>query len=207
MANLFKGTNAKQVPKNLGWTSEPPQWVFDDFSKLVMQPPAGTDLNCAFNCAPKVDACYLYTKIRGDFTFTTRVGGSLPQFGDAVAATIWADQTSWAKVGVQRAKTGQLRIVSSVTQTFSDEAFGEFLRSADAILRIIKRGNQFIMHWSRDNKKWHFIRVFVWNNCPPELCVGVHTQAPNSGIGECIGEFHDFTLTNDVQSDIFTAPK
>jgi len=201
MQNLFKGTCGKTLPKGLMWTEEPPQWIFDDTGRLVVQPKEGTDFYSSLSEPGIETACFLYTKISGNFTFSSRVGGSLVGYGDAVAVTVWHSSTCWAKLCLQRGKFGETQIVSVVTNSYSDEACGEQLRSADCSLRVTRRDNEFAMHFSKDRKKWRFVRSFVWVDCPAELYVGVHAQAPNTGTGQCSGEFYDFNLLREPVKD------
>jgi len=208
--NLFAGTVGKSVPKGLNWTSEPIRWMYDDGSRLIVQPRPQTDFFNAYNAIAKQDACFLYHIVQGDFTFISHVGGSLVQVGDAVAVTIWSTPKLWAKMCLQRIpspkKSGEYQIVSVVSNPFSDVTNGELMKSADCHLRITRRGDELAMHFSRDGKKWKFARYFVWGECPNELAIGIHAQAPLSLANPltnpcCMGEFYDFCLSHEPVKD------
>jgi len=99
-----------------------------------------------------------------------------------------------------------LQIVSVVSNPFSDVSNGEIIKSADCYLRVTRRGDEFAMHFSRDGKKWKFGRYFVWGECPNELALGIHAQAPSSTTNPltnpcCMGEFYDFSLSHEPVRD------
>jgi len=204
--NFFAGVIGKTLPKGLNWTSEPIRWMFDNNSRLIVQPRPQTDFFNTYNSIAKQDACFLYHIIQGDFTFYSRVGGSLVGVGDAVAITVWSTPKLWAKLCVQKIpslkKAGEIQIVSVVSNPFSDVSNGEIMKSTDCYLRISKRGDEFVMHFSKDMKKWRFARYFVWGECPAELAIGIHAQAPLPTANPhttpcCMGEFLDFCVSHE----------
>jgi len=159
MQNLFANVCGKTLPKGLSWTAEPTRWMFDDTGRLIVQPRPGTDFHNGYNAVAKQDACFLYYVIQGDFTISSRVGGSLVLNGDAAAITVWSTPKLWAKLCLQKAKFG-MQVVSVVSNPFSDVVNGELLCSSDGHLRITRRGDEFAMHFSRDGKKMEIRSIF-----------------------------------------------
>jgi len=171
--------------------------MFDEYNHLVLQPRPGTDFFASYigsdsKAAVRQDACFLYYVRPSDFTITTKVGGSLPIVGDAIALTIWATPELWAKLCFQKTKNtkpGEYQIVSAVTNPFSDYAHSDIIPAADCWLRISRKGQEFSMHFSKDNKRWKFVRYFIWNDCPTDLAIGIHAQSPNSLPNSLNGSF------------------
>lgn len=191
-ANSFKATSGQQVPQGLKWNTEPLTWSFD-VGRLVVQPLPKTNLHNAGNGANISNACFLHQSITGDFTFSSRVGGSLVAPGDAAAVTISVSPQQWAKICLQKGKSGERRLVTVVTSPHSDEALGEILKTGNAFLRISRRGDEFVMHYAIDGKKWKLVRQFTWKGCAPELSVGVLSQSP-SEVAQCMCEFADYSI-------------
>eukprot|EP01101_Sappina_pedata_P011546 TRINITY_DN7783_c0_g1_i1.p1 TRINITY_DN7783_c0_g1~~TRINITY_DN7783_c0_g1_i1.p1 ORF type:complete len:248 (-),score=68.89 TRINITY_DN7783_c0_g1_i1:13-735(-) len=200
--NLFHGVVGKILPNGLNWTAEPIRWMFDDNFRLIVQPRPSTDFHNSYDSVNKQDACFLYHVVKGDFTFSSKVGGSLVSVGDAVAITIWSTPKMWAKLCLQRVasaknKNGELQIVSVVSNPFSDVTYGEIVKSTDIYFRVSRRGDELIMHSSSDGKKWKFIRYFAWAECPIDLAIGIHAQAPTTTTTPCcMGEFYDFSVSD-----------
>lgn len=190
--NSWKQASGQVVPQGLKWTTEPLTWSFDG-GRLVVQPFSKTNLHNAANGTNIANACFLHQSITGDFTFSSRIGGSLVSAGDAAAVTIWVSPQQWAKICLQKGKSGEKRLVTVVTNPHSDEALGEIVKTANAFLRISRRGEEFVMHYAIDGKKWKLVRQFTWRGCPPELSVGVHAQSP-SETGQCMCEFADYSI-------------
>jgi len=190
--NLFVGSVGKVIPNRLSWTSEPTRWMFDEYNHLILQPRPGTDFMASYigsdtKAAVRQDACFLYYVTKSNFTITAKVGGSFPTNGDGVAVTVWATPELFAKICVQKTKNtkqGEYQIVSTVTNPFSDYSFSEIITTTDCWLRISRKGTEFAMHYSKDNKRWKFVRYFVWNEMAqptePDLAIGIHAQSPNS---------------------------
>eukprot|EP01102_Stenamoeba_stenopodia_P009629 TRINITY_DN284_c1_g7_i1.p1 TRINITY_DN284_c1_g7~~TRINITY_DN284_c1_g7_i1.p1 ORF type:complete len:208 (-),score=29.11 TRINITY_DN284_c1_g7_i1:163-786(-) len=191
----FKTVSGQSVPAPLKWTTEPITWSFDS-GRLIVQPHPKTNfLNPLNTGSVQSNACYLYQSVSGDFTFSCRVGGSLVAPGDAAAVTLWVSAQQWAKICLAKGKSGEKRIQTVVTNPLSDDSLGEVLKTANAILRISRRGEEFVMHYSVDGKKWRFVRLFAWKQCPSDLNIGVHAQSP-SEVGQCVCEFTEWSLAS-----------
>ena len=196
--NLFERCCENKLNENLEWLNEPPKWNFDSNNKLTIVPQAVSDFFRPYGQKPNDNACLLYTKVSGDFTAITKVRVELVDFGDAAAITIRANESLWAKLCVERSPTGDISLVSVVTNNFSDDANSELVDTSECLLRITRKGNVFAMHYSLDGSTWRFVRMFSLET-PSTLMVGVHAQAPFTG--GCKAEFDFFNLTSTAVKD------
>ncbi len=124
--NLFEGCHGRQLADGLAWLEEPPDWRFDT-EGLHIVPWAKTDFFRPYQGTPKDNACLLYTEVTGDFTAVTHARAELVGFGDAVALTVRAAPTQWAKLCLERSPIGDISVVSVVTNPWSDDANNELL--------------------------------------------------------------------------------
>jgi uncharacterized protein len=195
--DMFAGCRGHKLGPELKWLAPPPRWGFEQ-GRLDIEPQAVTDFFRPHGDEPHDNACLLYSMVKGDFTAVAAASATLVGFGDAAALTVRSAPDRWAKICLERSPSGEVGIVSVVTDGFSDDANNELLREARGMLRITRRGNVFGMHFSLDGKLWRFVRTFGMD-MPAEIMVGVHAQAP-FGAG-CSAVFTAFTLTSGAVKD------
>ena len=196
--NLFEGCKGKSLGNGLSWLNEPPEWGFDNASKLTIVPKAVSDFFRPYQEKPNDDACLLYAKVRVDFTAVTRARAKLVAFGDAAALTVRSSETLWAKICLERSRIGDISVVSVVTRQWSDDSNGELLARPECWLRVTRKGKLFGMHYSLNGFAWRFVRYFA-PDMPDEVMVGVHAQAPFQG--GCEAVFDCFTRAPQAVAD------
>ena len=174
--NLFKDCTGRSLENGLVWVNEPAVWEFHH-GELTITPDGETDVFRKYGQPAKDSACFLYTRVQGDFTLISKMRVDSKAFADAGAITIRSDETLWAKLCIERSPLGEMSIVSVVTDTWSDDANNELLKTPEAFLRITRIGDVVGMHYSIDGKIWRFARTFglQW---PESVMVGVQAQAP-----------------------------
>jgi hypothetical protein len=177
--NLFAGRTDNRLSSRLAWLNEPAQWRLDE-GGLNVTPDAQTDFFRPSDGAAFDNAGLLHTCVTGDFTATTHVSAHLVRFGDAGAITVRAGPSRWAKLCVERSPSGEVSIVSVVTDPWSDDASGELLASPERYLRLTRKGDMLGMHHSADGNLWRFARA-VHLQLPEIAMVGVHAQSPFGG--------------------------
>ncbi len=194
--NLF--TPAADASCPLEWINEPPEWHIDDTGCLHVVPLAQTDFFRPID-RPGFDNAALYsTRVTGDFTARTRVRAQLAGFGDAAALTVRVGCERWAKLCVERSPTGEVSVVSVVTDPWSDDANNELLSTPEAYLRVTRKGDLFGMHFSLDGQVWRFARAFGLS-APANVLVGVHAQAPF--VGGCRAQFDSLEIESEPVAD------
>ena len=190
--NLFLGCDEHTINDRLTWINEPESWHFRN-GALEIVPKPKTDFFRPLGGEAHDSACLLFTDVEGDFTAVAVVSAVLAGFGDAVALTVRSDPERWMKICVERSPSGEIAVVSVVTNGSSDDANGELLLSSAAEIRITRREDVFGMHYREKGEKWRFVRAFGYA-LPKALSVGVHAQAPF--YAGCSAIIHSFTISD-----------
>jgi regulation of enolase protein 1 (concanavalin A-like superfamily) len=196
--NLLEGCCGKNLCNELSWLNEPAEWGVDEAGKLTIVPQGCTDFFRPLEGNKNDNACLLYKEVTGDFTLVTRTRAELVAFGDAAAVTVRSGEDLWAKICLERSPTGDISVVSVVTNPYSDDANGERLNQAECCLRLTRKGDDFGMHYSLDGVQWRFVRAFALP-LPKTVQLGVHAQSPFQ-VG-CRAEFDFIQLTREAVND------
>jgi hypothetical protein len=195
--NLIADCNGKKLANDLQWLHEPLDWEFDN-TGLRIVPHAPSDFFRPGDGPPNDNGALLYKHVTGNFTAVTQVTADLCDFGDAAALTVRAGESLWAKICLERSPTGEIAIVSVVTNPWSDDSNNELLTSPACYMRLTRKGDIFAMHYSLEGKTWRFVRTFTIA-MPPDVMVGIHAQAPFTG--GCQVLFHSLTLSPEPVAD------
>jgi uncharacterized protein len=113
----------------------------------------------------------------GDFVFSTGVRHKFAGTYDAGGLYVEADAAHWFKFEFERDYTGAHRVVSVVTNEFSDDANSIAIDSEAAHLQVAKMGDAFALYASKDGKGWYLVRIFKFGHSGP-LKVGLIAQCP-----------------------------
>lgn len=141
----------------------------------------------------------LGTPPEGDFTFAAEVTPDLRATFDAGVLLVWVDETTWAKLCLERSPAGEVMIVSVVTKGVSDDANGFLVDAPAARLRISRVGNVLAFH-AHDGGEWRFVRAFTLPGAATSLSVGFEAQSPN-GEG-CSVSFSDIAFERRTVADL-----
>ena len=195
--NLFDGCSGKTLNDRLHWFNEPEDWRFGkDGLEICMKETC--DFFRPFDGQERDSGRLLYTGISGDFTASTHIGANLVDFGDAGGLIVRAGAGLWAKLCMERSPTGDVSVVSVVTNTYSDDSNGELLSKPECHLRLTRKGQVFGMHHSLDGITWRFVRTFPLE-MPSEVMVGVLVQAPFTQ--GCRVKFRHLNLSAEAVAD------
>jgi uncharacterized protein len=134
----------------------------------------------------------------GDFVFSARVGADLRTTFDAGALLLWADDTRWAKLCLERSPDGANMVVSVVTRRSSDDANGAVVDGSALWLRIARLGRATAFHASTDGERWHFVRHFDLGS--ESVLIGFSAQSP-WGEG-CVTSFDEITFAATSLADL-----
>jgi len=88
-----------------------------------------------------------------------------------------ADSTHWIKFCFERDYTGAHRIVSVVTNEYSDDCNSVSLPTDRVLLKVAKAGDVIILYYSQDGRSWFMVRRLRYVFTKP-LLVGFLVQAP-----------------------------
>ena len=124
---------------------------------------------------PTLNAPGLVVETEGDFLLAATIRAEHRATFDAGALLLWRDETTWAKLAVERAPDGRAMVVSVVTRGVSDDCNSVVLPEPAARLRVGRIGAECAFHlW--DGARWDLVRHFTLG--PGPLAAGVLTQSP-----------------------------
>lgn len=107
---------------------------------------------------PVRSAPLLLTPVVGDFQFVAHVRAPLAATFDAVALSVYASPTYWAKLLLERSPQGADTIVTVVTREVSDDANGPAVPTAGQIwLRVSRTQDTYAFHYSPDRTLWSLV--------------------------------------------------
>ncbi|MBW1916293.1 MAG: DUF1349 domain-containing protein, partial [Deltaproteobacteria bacterium] len=107
------------------------------------------------------------------------------------------DSTNWIKLAFENSDATGKSIVSVVTKQVSDDANGPVLSTEDSIwLRIIRKGNTYALHWSKNGKVYKMARI---SSLPVSQAVkiGMEAQCPSGN-----GAKHEFLYFSIEQKTV-----
>jgi regulation of enolase protein 1 (concanavalin A-like superfamily) len=113
----------------------------------------------------------------GDFMLSTAVSHKFESTYDAGGLIVAADARHWFKFAFERDYTGAHRVVSVVTNDYSDDANAMEIDANTAYLRVSRMGSAFALHVSKDGKSWLLVRIFRFEHKGP-LKIGLIAQCP-----------------------------
>lgn len=194
------GTVVEGLPP-LTWSNGPGHGEKSGPNSLVLVAAARTDwTNDAFGGQQQHAATSLGFIPTGDFRLSSRVHveGDRTTF-DAAALAIWCDRDHWAKLCFEFSPQRQAMVVSVVTNGYSDDCNSVIVTEGHTFLRVMRAGDGWAFHSSKDGAEWNFVRVFRLDHEGP-ASVGFLAQAP---MGEsCVAVFDDIEYRSVVPADL-----
>ncbi|MGL4649513.1 MAG: DUF1349 domain-containing protein, partial [Caldilineaceae bacterium] len=125
----------------------------------------------------KTDSPRLLFAPTGDFTLSALVEVGFQSTFDAGVLLLWVDDSHYGKLCFEYSPDGEPMIVSVVTNGLSDDCNSVVVDGNQAWLRVSRRGNALALHWSRDGRRWHFVRYFTLQTLEG-LQTGFSSQSP-----------------------------
>ena len=175
--NLLAHQNA-QNSGTMVWMHEPEEYRFAN-NGLEIMAVEGTDFfNDPVSAKATATAPFLYREIEGDFVATVLVEPDFSSLWNAVCLMVHLDSTNWIKFAFENSDATGNSIVTVVTRGVSDDANGVIMEEVNqAWLRLIRKENNYAMHWSRDGKNYKMARLAA---LPPASVVkiGIEAQCP-----------------------------
>jgi uncharacterized protein len=146
------------------------------------------------------NAPFYYEKRKGDFVARVKVRPDFKKSYDAGGLFVYDSGKKWIKLEFELTDLGYPSVVSVVTDKVSDDANGERRDDAAEIwLQIARRGDNWVLHYSDDGKKWKMTRYFSLK-MKGEVKVGLEAQSP---IGKgCRVEYRGFKVDDNNLKDM-----
>lgn len=171
-----------------------------DKNIIEMEAGAGTNL---FN-----DMCsdyrgdyfpFYYVKYTGDFVVQAKISPEFKAIYDLGCIIVYDNPNKWIKFAYENADSGQPAMVSVITDDVSDDSNGEKLDEVGVWMRIVRKGNNFSLHYSKDKNNWTLVRIFQLE-MNEEIMLGISAQSPmGNGCTVC---FEGLEIMNHNYSDI-----
>lgn len=135
----------------------------------------------------------------GDFTLSARVTVNHSDTFDAGVLVVWEHASSWAKLCFEFSPQRERMVVSVVTRGLSDDCNSVIIEPNWVYMRVARIGRALAFHYSRDGRRWHFVRHFTLDN-PDKVKVGFSSQAPRGDA--CTATFSEISYVNKTLSDL-----
>ena len=192
------GVDLHPLPMHLTWLGPPPPW--SDERGLTIDAPAASDWFIDPSGASAVaNAPALLGRPPDDaFLLSARVEVDAKATFDAGVLFVYANDTTWAKLCLERSPQGGMMIVSVVTRGTSDDCNSYTVNGNHAWLRAARLKSAFAFHASRDGERWDLIRHF---GLPiGDVRIGFEVQSP-TGEG-CRATFADIAYASRQLTDL-----
>jgi len=147
----------------------------------------------------KANAPFYYSVLNSDFILRCQVRPELKFTYDAGCLFIFESETKWIKFAFENTDLLYPSLVSVVTNDISDDCNGEQITEPEIWMQIVRKGQNWCLHYSNDKENWKMVRYFrlVMNKT---IKVGVSSQSP---IGEgCKVIFKNIEVLKNEYSDI-----
>jgi uncharacterized protein len=164
------------------------------------------------------NAPFLFTRVKGDFTFTCSITPDFQNTYDAGALFLYCSPMKWVKFAFEKTDMGCTSVVCVVTQRKSDDANGEQITSPGVYMRMSRKDDVIGLYFcplpgGDGNKKntspistgdtsalpWRMARLFQFPCIRDEQYLGIIAQSP---VGDgCSVAFRDLSLTFNAVKD------
>jgi uncharacterized protein len=120
---------------------------------------------------------FYYVIIEGDFVIRCKVAPELKATYDLGSIVVFENIDKWIKFAFENADSGYPSMVSVVTNDVSDDSNGEKIEKSEVWMQVIRKGNNFALHYSIDKVNWKMVRIFKLE-MDKEVKVGFSAQSP-----------------------------
>ena len=184
--NLLENFVGGEFKNGLKWLNESSNWQMQE-GILTLVPDKDTDFYRPPNGSTDSihdNAPFLYLEAKRGFTVTTKISEALLSYwGDAAGITIRSNKDYWAKVCLEKWKTGEIGITSVVTKPegLSDDCNHTPIDGNAVELRVVRKGNVIDMSYKPQRGDWRFLRKAQYTpkqHNPNNVRVGIHAQVP-----------------------------
>jgi uncharacterized protein len=197
----MKTFRLKTISADLAWRLDPVEWTVDEEGGLTIRAGEKTDLFVNPENGESSDAApaALFLPPDGSFTLSACVNVAFASAFDAGVLHVRAAEDRWAKLCFEYSPQGESMVVSVVTRGLSDDCNSVVVGGQSVYLRVAQGEAATAFHYSRDGKKWSFVRFFSLGS-KEGLRVGFSSQSP-TGAG-CRAEFSEIRYRPGIPRDL-----
>ena len=140
--------------------------------------PARTDYFCDIcSSYQKLNAPFYYADIEGDFIFRCNIKPEFIQTYDAGGILAYESGNKWIKFAFEKTDLGHSSVVSVITNGVSDDCNGEIIAFNDIWMQIVRKDNNWCLHYSKDKINWKMVRYFRLE-LSDKIKIGIFSQSP-----------------------------
>lgn len=180
------------------WRNQPEEFIQVE-NRFVVTVGKGTNL---FNSPGKHfkinNFPFYHINKTGDFVIRCKITPDFKALYDLGCIVVYDHEDKWIKFAYENSDVGHPAMVSVVTDDTSDDCNGEKVESY-AWLQIIRKGDEFALHYSKDKEHWYLVRIFrlVMNS---EIKLGISAQCP---LGDsCTVLFEELEIIENTYQNI-----
>jgi len=179
LAQTSDSFSLSTIPHKLFW-ERPPLRFSNSGDNLTIEAGSGTDVyRDSYGSYLPNNAPRLLFQADSNFILTLDVRHAFAGEWNAGGIMMEADSAHWIKLCFERDNTGAHRIVSVVTNEYSDDCNAVALPTDHVFLKMAKAGNVIILYYSQDGNSWYMARRLRYVFTSP-LLVGFFVQAPGT---------------------------
>ena len=117
--------------------------------------------------------------VQGDFIFSARVTIALGANFDGAALMVYADDSHWAKLLLERSQPGMDGVTSTIVAPRGDDAYHVMLAPGQGaiFLKVTRQGDMLAFYTSNDGQAWTIARDFTLDTALPVMA-GFEAQSP-----------------------------
>lgn len=167
-----------ETTKGYKWLNQPKNHTISK-GELQIEVEGSTDFFIdPENNKATASAPFLYKEVEGNFVATALIQPDFKDQWNAGALFMMIDDMHWIKFAFENSDATGKSIVSVVTRMVSDDANGAILNNSDQIwLKMIRKGNLYALHWSKDGKNYKMCRLAAMPKAE-KVKIGLEAQSP-----------------------------
>jgi regulation of enolase protein 1 (concanavalin A-like superfamily) len=147
----------------------------------------------------KANAPFYYSFAEDDFIIRSKICPEFINIYDAGCLLIYESDDKWIKLAFENTDLGYTSVVSVVTNGTSDDCNGEKINQDNVWLQIIRKGENWALHYSTDGEKWKMVRYFRLD-FDKQVKIGICAQSPTGDF--CKVKFEYLQICDNIYSDI-----
>ncbi len=145
------------------------------------------------------NAPFYNTNIENDFIFRCSIKPAFTNVYDAGCLLAYESEDRWIKFAFEKTDLGYSSVVSVITNGCSDDCNGERIEDQRIYLQIVRKGNNWCLHYSNDKINWKMVRYFKFE-LKNKIKIGLSCQSP---LGDgCKVVFSDIEIIKNYYSNI-----
>jgi len=139
------------------------------------------------------DLPFFFLDVNRDFIFKANITPEFKSLFDAGCLFAYDSKTKWIKCAFENTDNGYPAAVAVITDKYSDDATGQRIEEPSLWMQIVRKGNNWAIHFSRDGKQWKMFRYFHMK-MSKRIKVGITAQCPTGESCDC--SFESVILEN-----------